>query len=284
MTHKFFIHLALSLLLLHGNNASAQALAAPTTISNIYSDIDMRMRLATKANAKDCTGELCTLNTAFDAQVQQLGERLAATAYKVYPDLSTSVRKFTFIVADKKEPSMASNDAGKIVVFRGIQSLALNEEAVSFILAREMGHVIGLHHHKNTSTKLILSVLASVLFPAMSLFSASNVAAQASTTAATSVASAATSYLGSEAVLFKIKPSQLIEADNIAINLLTAQGWDMRSVVRILQFEEAADSNGWLKDLHITTQHLNDLISTEDASTPKTEAAAIWQEVGTPAQ
>jgi predicted Zn-dependent protease len=283
MTIKFSNYLALmALLSLNCNIASAQVIDVkknqgqntPATISNIYSDIDMRMRLATKPNAKACVGEACVLNSAFDVQVEAFGERLAVTAYKTYPDLRKRVKNFTFIVVDKKEPSMASNGAGKIVIFRGIQNLELSEDAINFILAREMGHVIGRHHNKNASTKIIFSVLASVLFPAVSLLGASNVAAQATTTAVTSIASTATSYLGSEAVISKIKPSQLIESDNIAINLLDAQGWDMRSVASILQFEEI-DTNGWLKDLHNTAQYLNNLIDRADTSVPKSEAEPI---------
>lgn len=98
------------LLLLHGNMVCAQEITinsqhghgALTTISNFYSDIDMHVRLATKSNAKSCAEGRCTLNAAFDAQLLHLGERLAVTAYKTYPDLSESVDNFTFIVADKK--------------------------------------------------------------------------------------------------------------------------------------------------------------------------------------
>ena len=83
------------LLLIHGNMVCAQEITtnsqhdhgALTAISNFYSDIDMHVRLATKSNAKSCSEVRCTLNAAFDAQVQQLGERLAVTAYKTYPDL-----------------------------------------------------------------------------------------------------------------------------------------------------------------------------------------------------
>lgn len=267
MTFKISNYLILSiLLLLNCNIAFAQVIdikanqggSAPATISNIYSDIDMRMRLATKPNAQACTGETCVANNLFDTQVTELGERLAVTAYKTYPDLKERVKNFTFIVVDKKEPSMASNGAGKIVVFRGIQNLELSKDALNFILAREMGHVIGRHHNKNASTKIIFSVLASVLFPAVSLLSASNVAAQATTTWATSIASTATSYLGSEAAISTIKPNQLIESDDIAIHLLEAQASDAQAIASNLTFAET-ETNGWLKDLHETCQRLNNL-------------------------
>lgn len=258
----------LALLALGASTASAQEPVingAPASISNIYSDIDMRVRLATKPDAETCSGEQCELNSEFDTQVQRVGDRLATAAYNIHPDLSKRVPSFTFSVADKKASGIASNGAGKIVIFRGIQDLDLSEDAIAFILAREMGHVIGRHHNKNATTKILFSVLASVLFPAVTLLSASNVAAQATTSMVTSFASSATSYFGSEAAISKVKPAQLIESDDIAVALLDANGWDMRSVASTLQFDDVAE-NGWLKDLHTSTQRLNDLIGQADAN------------------
>ena len=275
MNIKFSKNLILSiLLLLHGNFVSGQDITknsqqdhgALLTISNFYSEIDLRMRLATKRNAKVCIAEVCTLNAAFDAQVHRLGERLVVTAYKAYPDLRERVENFTFIVVDKNESRMASSGAGKIVIFRGIQNLELSDDAVSFILAREMGHVIGHHHYKNTSTKLIFSVLASVLFPAVTFFSSTSNIAAAATTTLTSAASTTTSYLGSEVAISQVKPTQIIEADKIAVNLLAKQDWDMRSVASILELEDVAETNDWLNDLLNTVHHLNELVIMDDRS------------------
>ena len=235
------------------------------SLINAYSDIDMRMSLAAKFNDNACSEELCAvMNSAFEMQVQRLGERLAATAYKLHPGLDKRIAAFTFSVADKKEAGMASNGAGKIVVFRGIQYLGLSDDAISFILAREMGHVIGRHHNRNTSIKLLFSALASVLFPAASLLGVSNLAAEASTTIVTSAASTATSFISSEVTISKIKPKQLIESDNIAIALLENLGWNKRSVASRLQFENL-DQNIWLRDLHTTVQYLNNQIAKADA-------------------
>lgn len=274
MMIKFSYYLALLALLSCSIAVSAQELdikSVPTSISNLYSDVDMRMRLAAKPNTEACSGEQCVLNRAFDKKVKQVGERLASVAYDVYPDLSERVPKFTFKVVDIKESGMASNGAGKIVVFRGIQYLNLNEDAVAFILAREMGHVIGRHHKKNTSTRIIFTVLTTIFFPAVTLFSASNVAAQATTSAVTSVASTATSYFGSEAVISTIKPRQLTESDDIAITLLEAQDWNLRAVASGLQFDDAG-SNGWLQDLHTTAQYLNHMIDKADTDARELKA------------
>jgi len=246
----------------------------PDRISNIYSDIDMRVRLAIKPNAALCEAEGCSLNHAFEDRIQQLGTQLSTAAFLVYPALKKRVHQFTFNVVDKKDLGTASNAAGKVVLFRGLQQLELTDDALGFIMAREMGHVIGKHHVKNTSAKLIISALASLAFPALAVVSASTAAAQATTatTLITSAASTATSMLGSEVALAKMKPDQLAESDEIAFKLLSNQGWDISSVANMLQFDSEQSQNGWTKDLQMSSDYLQKMINQEQlASLPIVE-------------
>lgn len=268
-----------ALLAMHINLAYAQSLDAhaleakspaiggvPPSINHLYTDVDMRVRLATKPNEAPCSGNQCLENKIFDLQVKQIGQSLSEAAYHVYPDLKTKIPYFMFNVVDKKEAGMASNGSGKIVIFRGIQHLNLSDDTLAFVMAREMGHVIGGHHERNTSTKIFFSIMAGVLFPAVTLLSASNVAAQATTatSVATSAASTATSYIGSEAAISRIKPSQLIESDEIAIKLLGMRDWDKRTVNSALLLENP-DGNNWVKDLQSTQKYLAKKIELEDA-------------------
>jgi hypothetical protein len=258
---------------LHGINVAyadeAESAVAPDlvpdSISNTYSDIDMRLRLAAKPNAAPCVAENCNLYQEFDARVKELGAQLSVAAYEMYPTLQKRVPIFNFTVIDKLEPGTASNGAGSVVVFRGVQGLQLNDEALGFVLAREMGHVIGKHHVTNTSTKLIISALASVLFPAVAIIGASSAAAQASTatTLLTSAASTATSMVGSEVALSKMKPNQLVESDEIALKLSNHQEWDMRSTANILLLDEPTP-NGWIQDLQVSAAYLQNIIEEED--------------------
>lgn len=240
---------------------------APASISDIYSDMDMRLRLAAKANVPPCEALSCDSHQEFDARVQQLGMQLSATAYAMYPTLGQRVAEFKFNVVDKKELGTASNSAGKIVIFRGLQALTLSDDALGFIIAREMGHVIGKHHVTNTSTKLIISALASVLFPAVAIIGASSAAAQASTatTLLTSAASTATSMVGSEVAISRMKPTQLAESDEIALQLSNHPEWDLRAVASILQLDEP-NPNGWVEDLQVTTLNLQKTIADEEAA------------------
>ena len=74
----------------------------------------------------------------------------------------------------------------------------------------------------------------------MAVISVSSAATQATTatTLLTSAASTATSMVGSEVALARMKPNQLVESDEIAINLMNYQDWDFRSTASILQFDD----------------------------------------------
>ena len=252
----------------------------PLLISDAVSDVDMQLRLAAKTNAAVCAADICLQNQAFDRRVQQLGTQLSDAAYAQYPTLKKRVANFVFNVADKKEAGSASNARGKVVIFRGLQAFALTDDALSFVMAREMAHVIGKHHNKNTSTKLIISALATILFPAVGIIGASSAATQATTatTLLTSAASTATSLLGSEVALAKMKPSQLLEADEIALKVLNQRTvntaintleWNLRETASVLQLDETeltanSANNNWLQDLQSSQQYLQRLVNLED--------------------
>lgn len=127
-----------------------------------------------------------------------------------------------------------------------------------------MGHVIGKHHNKNTGTKLIISALASVLFPAVGIIAASSTAQQASTatTLITSAGSTFTSLVGGEVAVARMKPTQLQQADDIALKLMHAQGVDLASIVQNLPAEKE-HPNGWLEDLTVTKHYLQRKVKSE---------------------
>jgi Zn-dependent protease with chaperone function len=222
----------------------------------------MRMRLAIKADAQPCKAEKCAENQAFDARVLLIGESLANSAYALYPELKKITPKFDFEVVDKKVLGTASNASGKVVLFRPIQMLDLDDNAIAFIVGREMGHVIAKHHKNNAKTKIFFTVLTGVLFPAATLLSASSAAAQATTatTLMTSAASTVTSIVGSEVALSRIKPNQLNEADDIALALLEYGGITALDTAQSLEFiVKNENSVGWEKDLNLSIDNVRQL-------------------------
>lgn len=274
LTVSLFVGLALAQLLA-SNIAFAdetQAANPATSISHLYSDVELNLNLAVKPNAIQCLTDDCAAeNATFDARVQNMGQNLSEAAFAKYPNLKNHVKSFSFNVADKQDIATTSNAAGKIVVLRGLQQLELSDDALNFLLAREMAHVIAKHHNKNITAKLIISALASVAFPAIAIASASSAAAHASTatTLITSAASTATSMVGSEVAIRKMKPAQLLEADEIALNLMDSApyiaDWQMAEVANTLQFDvENLASNqqtAWVKDLAKTALYLENKAS-----------------------
>ncbi len=237
--------------------ANAEGNALTRNVSAVYSDIDMHMSLATKANVAPCIENECVERQQFNTQVQALGGKLALAAYSIYPELQKRVPQFKFDVAEKAATATTSTANGRIVLFRGIQELALSDEALSYVIGREMGHVIGQHHTQNITTKLMITAIASIIFPALAIVSASSTAAQASTatSAITSAASSVTSFVGSEVAIKKAKPNQLAESDNIALNLMLYQGYDMQMVVDgVPQSDDSATA--WMKDLERSVTNL----------------------------
>lgn len=240
-------------------------------ISNLYSDIDTRLRMATKPDSAPCVDYKCEENRVFDSRIGAIGSYLSKAAAIRYPERAEFISHFTFSVADKSAMGTASNNRGNVFILRGLQTLDLSDDALAFIMAREMGHVLAGHHVSNTSTKLIITALASVLFPAAAIIGAGSTAAQASTatTLITSAASTATSVIGGEVALAKMKPSQLVEADEIALKILETSGWDMRSAKEVLIMDDAPQT-AWIEDLEQSRQKLEKLIQAEEMADPET--------------
>ncbi len=268
----FFV-VAVTLLGVCAASSSAHAeISAPAAISDIYSDVNMRVQLATtKGVSKPCVAGECALNKEFDQHVQALGAQLSEVAFDAYPDLKKRIKHFDFVVVEKKEPGTISNAAGTIVIFRGVQGLELEEQALAFVVAREMGRVIAGYHDQNTGTSILLSVLATVLFPASGILQSINGSAAAAnatssaTMALATAASSATSFVGSKMVLAGIKPKQLREADAIAMRLFEPLDWSKDELIGSLEACTHIDGeDAWQKDFRYSTAHVRTLVDDEE--------------------
>jgi predicted Zn-dependent protease len=109
--------------------------------------------------------------------------------------------------------------------------MALSDEALAFVLAREIGHVVSQHHERNAATSLAISVLASALAPVVNVAKLLAVlySGTTSATAASAVTSAA-SFASSRALIASYWPQQRQEADAIALRLMARVGYDARTV------------------------------------------------------
>ena len=234
----------------------------PQPVSEVYSEVNMRLQLATTADARyKCTESECDASKDFELRVARLGERLADKAFELYPDLHERIGRFEFVTSDKAEPGTTSNASGTVVVFSGTRALELSDPALAFILAREMGHVIGRHHNENTATRIIVSVLAQVLLPVSGLFHALALLQGASSAAAASATTAtatAGSFLGSRAVIATYWPQQLAGADTIALTVLARLGYDPQETADALAEAERrlTGDSSWPQDLRASSGHV----------------------------
>lgn len=234
-------------------------MTAPPAIGAMYSEVDMRLNLLTSADVpRACKDIECRLNHGFDQRVDRLGVRLAKSAYTIYPDLKERIPEFKFFVVEKSAPGSASNSAGTVVIYRGVQKLRLDEEAVAFLIAREMGHAISRHHDENSAAKIMFSIAAQALFPVANLIRGSVAIIQTASAAMAATATAA-SFIGSRALIESNKPEQLREADAIALELLRTQGWSPRDVADALASDQRLEgSDRWSKDLRVSAARITE--------------------------
>jgi Zn-dependent protease with chaperone function len=214
------------------------SLNLPPEMTAVYSEVNMQLMLVTRADAPSrCTEPACSMWDDVDQRVARIGPDLAKAAYRLYPDIAGRVRNFEFVVADKSEPGTVSASSGRIIVLRPVGSLAPNDAALAFILAREVGHVVANHHEENVTATLIVSALVHLIAPVANLtqlfgnlFLANAATGGASASIAANAAMTATSFLGSRVLLTTYKPRHRDEADLIAMSLLAQLGYDLSAV------------------------------------------------------
>lgn len=265
-----------------------QQLVAPSAlqgVSAVYSEVDMRLQMVTARVAPDCQEVECFNNAAFDQRIVDIGGRLAAGAFRAFPELSERFSHFEFVVADKADPGTASTGAGVVVVFRGIQTLELDDTTLGFVLAREMSHVIAGHHDENFATGIWVAVAAQILVPFLNLApsiatiitgNAATSSAVASTTISSSAVTSAVSFAGSRALRAAYRPAQVREADVLGLRLMAASGWPGRSVSRQLEYWSVREASAeWCNELKESTYRIASLMQgPEPAPALETLAAA----------
>lgn len=229
-------------------------LAAPEPISSLYSSLDLRLTLASLATVvTSCVGIQCQVDKGFERQVVRLGTRLADAAYESYPELRERIPEFSFVVAEKAEGGSSSDASGTIVIYRGVRKAALDEEALAWLIAREMGRVIARHHDEKSAATILSSLVAQVLLAPANLARGM----------AFIVSSTATAF-GQEFVATGNIPAQRKEADVIALDLLSRQGWsDTEIADSLLDYSHRLDRNSWSEEVRSTVQRLNNYKSAD---------------------
>jgi Zn-dependent protease with chaperone function len=256
------VPLFLLILLLAGcatsDKGRAQLLASDD-IGAIYSDLGLRARLVVAAD-KDCSSDECEATATFRRQVGEAGERLSKAAYAAYPDLEQRVPRFEFSVPTKQELGTLSNTKGSVVIFSAMNELGMDEAALNFVVAREMGHIIGRHHQENTGLSIAVSVVAQLIFPMANIIRGA-AAVLPTTSVVTAATTSAASMLGTRVLQSVYRQDQVDEADTIAFKLLRQTGWDLEEVVRSVGSMEPQlaqiGEGGWISEFKLSKARLD---------------------------
>ena len=254
--------LILLILLLAGcatsDKGRAQLLASDD-IGAIYSDLGLRARLVAAAD-KDCSSDECEATAIFRRQVGEAGERLSKAAYAAYPELEQRVPRFEFSVPTKQELGTLSNTKGSVVIFSAMSELGMDEAALNFVVAREMGHIIGRHHQENTGLSIAVSVVAQLIFPMANIIRGA-AAVLPTTSVVTAATTSAASMLGTRVLQSVYRQDQVDEADTIAFKLLRQTGWDLEEVVRSVGSMEPQlaqiGEGGWISEFKLSKARLD---------------------------
>lgn len=254
----------------------------PAPLSAVYSDVNMQLKLVAIADDRNrCTGPGWSAPGSIEERVARIGPDLATAAFQLYPELSARVERFDFIIADKAEPGTVSNSSGRIVILRPVDGLAPTDAALAFVVAREIGHVVAMHHDENTATSLIVSGLAQIFLPVANvariitkLFLSGSVVGS-SATAAAGASVTATSFMGTQVVITAYRPKQRDESDQIALNLLTRLGHDAKSVAAAFaKVDRNSPATEWTSHLWASVDRLSAPLPGIPAVLPQATASA----------
>ncbi len=223
---------AVALLALSAGAASVQALeplalqanASVSTPSLTALHSDLKFSVATGARAGASDGD--TETSALLRQTERLVPALEAAARGLYPEMMMRIARFDVYLAISTEIETRSSPTGKIAINSALGKLQLTDDSLAFVIAREMGHVLGGHHEDNSAASIVTSILMNLLLPGSSLIKS------------------AVSMASSEIAASSGSARQIQEADEIAIRLLETAGYRMHNVALSLATEPSQDRIG----------------------------------------
>lgn len=177
-------------------------------IAAMHADLKFSMLSAPRASTGEGNDKLLML----ERQIRRVAAPLETAARGLFPVMMRRINAFEPYVAQAEHIETRSSAAGKIAINHGVGRLAPTDDWIAFVLAREMGHVLAGHHESNSTASIVTSVIMNLLLPGSSLIKS------------------AISAAGSEVAAASNAPQQVREADEIAVRLLEAAGYDLRAV------------------------------------------------------
>ena len=202
----------------------------------------------------------------FARQVARVNAALQIGVQERYPDLAATVpglsgKKFDVYVVEGDSLESSSSANGRIALSAKLGAWQPYDEWTAFVIAREMGHIIARHHEENSSAGLVTSIILNILLPGSALLK------KAISAGAQSVAS------GSK------EDVQMLEADAIARDILTASGYSLDTLsLSLMVAPVTANNNRWSSNFRKSSDNflraapVAELVTTNVAATsPESE-------------
>jgi len=257
------------------HDGSAQVMV-PAPLSAVYSDVNMQLHLVTIADDPSrCTGPGWSTPGSIEKRVARIGPELTRAAFQLYPDLTSRVERFDFVIADKSEPGTVSNSSGRIVILRPVDAVAPTDAALAFVMAREIGHVVAMHHDEDMAASLLISGLAQIFLPVANVARILSKLFLSSSAAVASASVTATTFVGSRVVITAYRPKQRDESDAIAMNLLARLGYDAPSVAAAFAtVDRKSPATEWTSHLWASVDRLSAPPAASPVDLPQSTASA----------
>lgn len=101
--------------------------------------------------------EKVSTNSAANARVTRIGQRIAAAVGNELPDA-----KWEFVVFESKELNAFALPGGKVGVYTGLMQLAENDAELAIVMGHEIGHVIARHGAERMSEAMVIAGIGAV--------------------------------------------------------------------------------------------------------------------------
>lgn len=186
----------------------ASAKVVPASVAALHADLKFSVTTPARAAAGDDAAPVAMLTR----QAQRLVPALEAAAHGLHPAMMDRIGKFDVYATESTDVETHSSSTGKVALHAGLAPLQLTDDALAFVIAREMGHVLAGHQEDNSTASLVTSVVMNLLLPGSGLLKS------------------ALSMATSEAVSAAGGERQVREADEIAVRLLETAGYRMRDL------------------------------------------------------
>lgn len=225
------------------------------SLTALHSDLKFSVVTGTRADVANDDSSSAGL---LARQTKRLVPSLETAARGLYPEMMARITQFDVYVAHSADVETRSSPTGKIAINSALGNLRLTDDALAFVIAREMGHVLGSHHEDNSAASLLTSIIMNLLIPGSSLIKS------AISMASSEIASSS----GSE--------RQVKEADEIAVRLLETAGYRMNNLALGLATVSADGNTGsWARSFHQSAGNITALVRPLPASPPAPPAIAV---------